>query len=254
MSLSHIAWAMDQSLGDPLAKLLLICLADRANKETGQCWPSLARLCKDTDMSHASVARKLLMLEELGLIKRDQRDNTSTLYTMSPTETSLSPTETPPCLPERHKPVSNNLEDKPTTNILLSTFEDFWEVYPKKIGKGQARAAYNGAMKKVTPDELIAALKRYVAYSAPKEKQFTPNPATWLNGERWGDEDLNTSSSASLAPYSPARQPYQPNTHELIAGRIRRGESFDGSWLREPRRSELLSKTDITEAELSRYQ
>jgi hypothetical protein len=45
------------------------------------------------------VARKLLMLEELGLIKRDQRDNTSTLYTMSPTETSLSPHRDTPLSP-----------------------------------------------------------------------------------------------------------------------------------------------------------
>jgi len=45
MSFRHMAWAMETKIGDPLAKLLLVALADRADKDTGQCWPSLARLC-----------------------------------------------------------------------------------------------------------------------------------------------------------------------------------------------------------------
>ena len=114
---------MHSKIGDPLAKLLLIALADRADKDTGQCWPSIARLCEDTEMSRASVTRRLIKLEEQGLIKRQHRDQKSTLYTRSLTETSLSLTETTPSLSQRHEPVKDNpgVSDGDITNAQGET-------------------------------------------------------------------------------------------------------------------------------------
>ena len=88
MSFKHMAWAFNAHVGDPMAKLLLLALADRADKETGQCYPSLARLCQDTEMSMATVTRRLIFLEENKFIIRTQRDRTSTLYTLLLTEST----------------------------------------------------------------------------------------------------------------------------------------------------------------------
>lgn len=188
MSFKHMAWAMEVRVGDPLAKLLLVALADRADKETGQCWPSLSRLCEDTEMSKASVTRRLFYLEQRGFIHRTQRDQSSTLYTLSLTEPTLSLTETPPCLSQRHEPISNNLSEN--QDIM---FEDFWRVYPKKVGKGQARIAFRSALKKATKDELISAAQAFAQQHAATDKQFIPHASTWLNGERWLDEASTTS-------------------------------------------------------------
>lgn len=62
-------------------------------------------------------------------------------------------------------------------------FDAWWERYPRKEGRGAARAAYAKAVTKAEPAALLAALDR----RWPSRK-FIPHPATWLNQERWTDE------------------------------------------------------------------
>ena len=67
-------------------------------------------------------------------------------------------------------------------------FAAFYAAYPKKVGKGQAVKAWRAAIKKASPDDIMAGLEPAVAKWALGDPQFIPNPATWLNGERWDDE------------------------------------------------------------------
>jgi hypothetical protein len=64
-------------------------------------------------------------------------------------------------------------------------FEVFWRLYPRRVKKLDARKAYERAVAKLPPEALMDALRRYVW---PREAQFIPYPASWLNGERWADE------------------------------------------------------------------
>lgn len=68
-------------------------------------------------------------------------------------------------------------------------FEAWWSLYPRKVGKGQARKAYASALKKTTTDELADAAEVFAArvHDSGTEERFVPHPATWLNGERWTD-------------------------------------------------------------------
>ena len=186
MSFRHMAWAMETKIGDPLAKLLLVALADRADKDTGQCWPSLARLCEDTEMSMATVTRRLHYLEEHRFIQREQRDQKSTLYTLSLTERPLSLAERTPSLSQRDEPITMNLSEN-NKNMLID-FEAFWQVYPRKVGKGQARLAFKTALRKATKDELVSAASTYAESVRSTEQNFIPHASTWLNGERWLDQ------------------------------------------------------------------
>ena len=66
-------------------------------------------------------------------------------------------------------------------------FESFWAEYPVKEGKRPASKAFAKAVKKVSFDELIAAVRRYSAWlkttgTKPKWAQG------WLNDERWNDQ------------------------------------------------------------------
>lgn len=68
-------------------------------------------------------------------------------------------------------------------------FLEFWERYPKKIGKGAAWSSWN----KVTHPTIIDltdAIQRQVTSLQWKRDngQYIPNPATWLNQRRWEDE------------------------------------------------------------------
>jgi len=74
------------------------------------------------------------------------------------------------------------------TPAQLQSFEAFWSTYPRRVGKGAARKAYEKAIKITTPEAIMAGLHRQLAYYATREQQFIPHPSTWLNQERWADD------------------------------------------------------------------
>jgi uncharacterized protein YdaU (DUF1376 family) len=64
-------------------------------------------------------------------------------------------------------------------------WDQFWQRYPNKIGKADARKAFEKATKKIAPDVFFNALQRYATKT--DDRPFC-NPATWLNQERWLDQ------------------------------------------------------------------
>lgn len=77
MSWKASAWAKDQRLGSPAAKSILMCLADSADADTAECWPSQARLAEDAEVSERTAREWLQRLEEWGLIARKRRTRAS---------------------------------------------------------------------------------------------------------------------------------------------------------------------------------
>ena len=72
-------------------------------------------------------------------------------------------------------------------------FDRFWSLYPRKVGKGQARTAWGTAIRrKASVADILQGLRRANQRWADDgtEGQFIPHPATWLNGERWADDPL----------------------------------------------------------------
>ena len=71
----------------------------------------------------------------------------------------------------------------------MKEFEAWWALYPRKVGKGAARAAWAKALRLAAPERLIQALREQVAAGVfGQEVQFVPHPRTWLTQERWEDE------------------------------------------------------------------
>ena len=80
-------------------------------------------------------------------------------------------------------------------------FVDWWEHYPRKVGKGQAIKAYRRARKLADHDTLVAAIIQQAETLTARGKEFTPYPATWLNGQRWEDApDLDQPEADDWAP------------------------------------------------------
>lgn len=67
-------------------------------------------------------------------------------------------------------------------------FEAFWNLCPRKIGKGAGRKAFFKALTKTDQQVLSAAMVRYAVSRKGEPVEFTVYPATWLNQERWLDE------------------------------------------------------------------
>lgn len=87
MSLKMMLSAMETTVGDKTAKLVLIKLADNAN-EKGECWPSYETIAKVCECSVKTAQRKVALLEEKGFIEKTLRKgdkgNQSNLYKLFP--------------------------------------------------------------------------------------------------------------------------------------------------------------------------
>lgn len=67
-------------------------------------------------------------------------------------------------------------------------FDEFWQVYPRKVAKPAAVKAYAKAVDANGADTIIAGAKRYAAAMDGKDAQYVAHPASWLNAERWADD------------------------------------------------------------------
>lgn len=82
-----------------------------------------------------------------------------------------------------------------SSTAARSTVEDlefarFWNVYPRKVGKGEARKVWAKLRKNgVDLEAVIAGAERYRDDPARQRKdlEYTKHPGPWLNAERWTD-------------------------------------------------------------------
>ena len=78
-------------------------------------------------------------------------------------------------------------------------FDEFWKMYPKRIGKQAALKAW----KKMKPpvEKCMSTLQRQIDSTQWKKDggRFIPNPSTWINQGRWDDEIEQRDNGVSFA-------------------------------------------------------
>lgn len=116
------------------------------------------------------------------------------------------------------KNISNNISNSNKENTIipikvsnsnkyLERFDAFWKVYPKKVGKEDAKKSFL----RIKPSEqLLAAMVAKVKELCESEQwrkdrgKYIPNPSTWLNQGRWDDEvEVNLYPEYKDAPPEP---------------------------------------------------
>lgn len=128
------------------------------------------------------------------------------------TESELDRGESLPARPDptrtRPEPDHKPSPDKSGTSDPLDRFDEFWDVYAKKVDRKKAEGKWALALKRVgvTPDLLIEAARAYVTWERANNEggRYVMDPARWLNGHRWEDE-------------RPARPEPQTNTQRHMA-------------------------------------
>lgn len=75
-------------------------------------------------------------------------------------------------------------------------FDQFWSVYPRKIGKPAAIKAWGRAVKRAKPAEIIAAAESYARRRQGEDPAFTKHPGPWLNDDRWEAEATEAAAAA----------------------------------------------------------
>ena len=91
---------------------------------------------------------------------------------------------------------TNYLENTKDKEKHLKAFDEFWELYPKKKAKPDALRAWNKAIKRKSPDELLKLTKVYSEGKLP-DMTYIPYPASWLNKELY--EDIEEPKEKTLA-------------------------------------------------------
>lgn len=119
-------------------------------------------------------------------------------FRTSGSQTDGSIESDPPAKPKPHRP-----KDPPE-------FTEFWDAYPRKVGKDRARKAFASACRRATPEEIIEGAKRLAADpNLPKRDdpdwRYVKHPTTWLNGGCWQDDE-------PLPDRAPSRQVPQRKT------------------------------------------
>ena len=109
--------------------------------------------------------------------------------TKKPNETPCNASVTPGNAQNR---TEQNREDKKKT--YTHDFEKFWSAYPsrqgKKVGKKEAFAEWQRAMKDVEAEFLIAQIESL----APQYGEYPVDACRWLKHRRWEDEVSATTS------------------------------------------------------------
>ena len=198
MSIEAVSLVLNQSKATGRAKLVLLGIANHLGDQGA--WPSIATLARYANASERSVKRDLQELVELGELKIElqnaptkQQYKTNLYWITIQAGVTDSASGVTDWVSRGDSSGKSGVTPVGTQNINLTIketskktsndrFEEFWNLYPKRIAKADALKAWNKALKKKTADELIALTKAYAESKLP-DMTYIPYPASWLNKE-----------------------------------------------------------------------
>jgi len=193
MSIKWMTWVWQSSPYTGERLLLHLALADFANDE-GVCFPSHHTLARKARCSTSWVSQTMKQMIKDDMIEVVERAGNGRgkvgryRLTKGGSESDLSDAIGVTATANR-----SHLDGDDT--LLMNrhepsnTFDALWDAYPKKVAKGAARRAFDRLMRRPdapTIDTLIKAVERYA--SNVRDMQYCAHLATWLNSERWLDE------------------------------------------------------------------
>lgn len=227
MSVEATSWVLRHERSTTgTVRLILLGIADHADPDGRNAWPSLNTLARQANCSRDTAWRAVKKLVEDGVISRDvqgapdarvpehRRSNYYEIVAMrthrvdAPHRDCAAPPHrgaaAPPTAEPRSNPSLEPPEEPPVSvdhsktvsfpaarNNYSAEFETWWATYPRRAGgKKKAAASYDRARKLVSAEVLLEAAKRYAAYI---ERRKTPedkiaHATSWLNAGRWDDE------------------------------------------------------------------
>lgn len=183
----------------------------RHGDDPTNCYPSQSRIAALIGKSPRSINGWLRQLEDAGWIERVRRytpegdpDTNGYRVHMRAVQRGVHAGERGPYASDSvggytlHSAINEShverepLNERSTRAVALSSvsFDEFWELYPRKVGKPAAKRAFTAACKRVDERKLLEALRAHAVVwrSWPVHRQqFVPHPSTWLNRDGWDD-------------------------------------------------------------------
>jgi len=141
-------------------------------------------------------------LEEAGYLRREQRRKPNSQFgevvwiTQQPTldyPITEKPISEKP-ITENPTLKNNNVKNTNLKKTINKYFNEFWEAYPRKVGRGYAEKAFSKAIganlteAEAIAEQIVEGCKKLASDPNLPEPAFIPHPSTWLNREGWLDE------------------------------------------------------------------
>lgn len=96
----------------------------------------------------------------------------------------------------------------------MSQFAALWAMWPRKVAKKAAEKAWTAALKRAKPEIIMSAAESYANSRVGQDHRFTVHASTWLNGDRWEDQDGSTQISLE----SPERKLWRARLKNYLPG------------------------------------
>jgi hypothetical protein len=192
------AWARDNRLGYRAKGILLLLMSHQSGWRI-----SLEHLANDGPDGISSIRTAILQLQDAGYLVRNlirdekNRVEGSEWIISDPFEAenlTLENLKSENLISENLTLKKTNIKETNTRRKQLDKsqpdedFEAFWKTYPRKIGKGSTKVAFEKALRKASYEEIMSGCVSYAESGNLPEMQFIPHPTTWLNQERWADD------------------------------------------------------------------
>jgi len=111
------AWELDIPQSE---KMVLLCLCDHAN-DTGECWPSVARLATKCSVTDRTVQKAIQALKTRGILSWDDAPGRSHRFVIDPrimfTPENASPPKIKTEPPKQVHPTPENASPKPSRTV-----------------------------------------------------------------------------------------------------------------------------------------
>lgn len=215
------AWIRDSRLSLKAKGLLTQLLSHQDGWQV-----SIELLAKQNGCGRDLIRTAVAELEEFGyLTRRQNRAQGAFDGSVWVTNDPESPSSDFPTsgFPTSGNPTPKKTNSKKTNSKngdLEKAWEEFWSIYPRKVGKAAAKRAFFNFGNQAAV--IVEGARRLASDPNLPAKQFVPYPATWLNREGWEDEPYPEDAKLSSKPSAegPGRREWVKALHEL-------GEHFD---------------------------
>ena len=176
--------------------------------------------------------------EQLEAKRADARDRMRRARTQGGDVRANSARSARPVTPTPTRPDPTNNKNTAAKAAESEDFQQFWTLYPRKIGKAAAAKAWAKALRQTDVPTIAAALRAQVTewQASPDFPKYVPHPTTWLNQGRWADEVTPALPGVAQDTTSGIQSTYdlpplpEPPEHVRDAG----GRAFT-EWARETR-------------------
>lgn len=188
------SWLRDNRIGFRAKGLLAYLLSHEVGYTI-----TLGQIQRETGDGRSAIRSAVDELEHAGYLQtkrtHDERGWNAGLawILQDPNPECENPTLENPTL-ENRTTLEENLNKKKTKEevnpqpSVEEAFNFFWQAYPRKVEKIDARKAFVAALKVATEKELLDGVRRLATDPNLPQKNFIPYPASWLRAGGWTNE------------------------------------------------------------------